>query len=62
MLKHNFELESDMRYAVYDAISKVCFDWRNSDLSEEQITTAVYRAIAWWSSHFFEDYYTDDEE
>ncbi len=59
MIKRNVKFESDMRYAIYDAISKVCFKWNNPDLSEEQITAAVDRAVDWWSNHFFEEY---DEE
>ena len=50
---NNFE--SEMTSAIYNAISKVCFNWRNSDLSDEQIVAAVDRAINWWESRFFED-------
>ena len=57
-----FEFEEDMRSVVYNAIAKVCFDWRNYDFSEEQIRRAVDGAIDWWDARFFEfDYYDDDE-
>ena len=49
------KFESDMTSAIYNAISKVCFNWRDSGLSDEQIITAVDRAVDWWSDRFFEE-------
>lgn len=57
--KFESEMRSDMRRAVYDAISDVCFKWRNHDFSEDQIIAAVDNAVDLWCDRFFESY---DEE
>lgn len=57
--KFESEMRGDMRHAIYDAISDVCFKWRNHNFSEDQIVAAVDGAVDWWSDRFFEEYDED---
>lgn len=57
---NKFDFESDMESAIYNAIGNVCFKYRNCNFSEDEIITAVDRATAWWESHFFDDFYTEE--
>lgn len=47
--------QSDLRSAVYNAISDVLFKYRNEDFTKEDIENAVQFAVEWFDIHFFED-------
>lgn len=48
--------ESDMKSAVYNAISDVCFDYSDCDFSKEEIMSAVDYAVDWWYIKFFDKF------